>query len=182
MAAPGGDLLGQLPPELQAALAQAWPDHPEARRRAVLAPHRLGGAPVWPGNLWPWQPSRRWWRPGTARECRAGEALFFVAPVRDVRGAPYAPRLFDPAQPFFDTPWTQAELLLRSPAPEAFSDADFWAIVQLLFGGDLHWATRTAQDWAAGMRADRALQGARRDQWLNDALWRLEASAKGDYL
>lgn len=167
---------------MQAALTQAWPGSPEAQRRAVLAPHRLGGAPVWPRHLWPWQPSRRWWRPGTARECRAGEAQFFAAPVSDVRGASYAPRLFDPAQPFFDTPWTRAGLLLRSPAPDAFSDADFWVIVQLLFGGDLHWATRTAQDWAAGLRADGALQGARRDRWLTDALWRLEASAKGDFL
>lgn len=174
--------LQTLPLELQAALAQAWPGCPEAQRRALLAPQALGGAPLWPGNLWPWQPARRWWRPGVARECRAGEALFFSAPVSDVRGAAYAPRLFDPAQPFFETPWTQAEVLLRSPAPDAFGDADFWVLTQRLCGGDVPAATRLAHEWAAGMRADAALQGARRQRWLGDALWRLEASAKGDFL
>lgn len=179
--APALDLT-TLPPGLQAALEQAWPGCPEAQRRAVLAPHGLRGRSVWPDHLWPWQPARHWWRPGRARECREGEAEFFAAHVSDVRGAPYPPRLFDPAQPFFETPWTHAAVLLRSPAPDAFSDADFWVFVQLLFGGDLHWATVTANEWAAGMRADAALHGSRREAWLNDALWRLEASAKGDYL
>ena len=35
---------------------------------------------------------------------------------------------------------------------------------------------------AAEAAADAALQGARRQRWLGDALWRLEASAKGDFL
>jgi hypothetical protein len=174
--------LHALPPELQAALEQAWPGCPEAQRRAVLAPHRLGGTSIWPDNLWPWQSSRHWWRPGRARECRKSDGLFFAARVSDVLGATREARLFDPEQPFFETPWTHAQVLLRSPAPDAFSDADFWAITQLLFGGDVYWATRTTQDWAASMRANAALQGARRSQWLTDALWRLEASAKGDFL
>lgn len=174
--------LQALPPELQAALEQAWPGCPEAQRRALLAPYQLGSTSIWPDNLWPWQPSRRWWRPERARKCRKADACFFTAQVSDVLGAPREPRLFDPAQPFFETPWTRAQDLLRSPAPDAFSDADFWAITQLLFGGDVHWATRTTQDWVAGMRADGALQGARRRRWLTDALWRLEASAKGDFL
>jgi hypothetical protein len=175
-------LLDRLPPELQAALALAWPGCPEAQRRALLAPLSLGGEPLWPGQLWPWQPHARWWRLRSARECRAGTLAYFVARVSDALGAPRGPRLFDPAQPFFATPWTQASELLHSPAPDAFSDADFWYITQRLCGGQRMHATRLAEDWATGMRRDRALQGPRRHAWLNDALHRLEASARGDFL
>lgn len=174
--------LDRLPPELQAALALAWPGCPQAQRRALLAPVSLGGAALWPGQLWPWQPRARWWRRRSARECRAGTLAYFVARVSDALGAPRGPRLFDPAQPFFATPWTEADVLLHSPVPDAFSDADYWFITQRLCGGQREHATRLAEDWAAGMRRDNALRGPRRQAWLNDALHRLEVSARGDFL
>lgn len=181
-AAPASLNLHDLPAELQAALELTWPGCPEAQRRAVLAPLRLGGAPLWPGLMWPWQPAARWWRPTRAREVRAVMLDEFVARVGLAHGASVGPRLFDPAQPFFPTPWTQAEVLLRSPAPDAFSDADFWFATQRLCGGQLVHATQLIEDWAAGMRRDNALQGTRRQTWLNAALHRLEASARGDFL
>jgi hypothetical protein len=181
--------LRQLPPELHAALERVWPGCPEAQRRALLGPHRLGWAPVWPGNLWAWKPASRWWRPFAARDRRAGDEGFFGAHLSDARGEPYEPagpvyaeRLFDPAQPFFDTPWTQARVLLRSPVPEVFSDADFWLITQRLWGGHVESATFTAQSWARGMQAENALRGARRSRWLDDAQWRLEMSATGTFV
>lgn len=174
--------LHHLPAELQAALKLAWPGCAEAQRRALLAPTRLGGLPLWPAHLWPWQPSARWWRPIHAREARAASLAYFVARVSMAHGASVGPRLFDPAQPFFATPWTEATVLLRSPVPDAFSDADFWVVTQRLCGGQLVPATRLVEDWAAGMRRDNALQGTRRAAWLNEALSRLEASARGDFL
>ena len=174
--------LQTLPPELRTALERAWPGCPEAQRRALLAPVRLGGAPLWPSQLWPWKPLARWWRLPSARESRAAALEYFVARVSDVRGAPRVPQLFDPAQPFFATPWTQAEALLHSPTPDAFSDADYWLITQRLCGGDAAQATQLAQDWAGQMRTDDALRGTRRATWLNQALRRLEASARGDFL
>lgn len=174
--------LATLPPELRDALERAWPGCPEAQRRILLAPMRLAGAPLWPGLLWPWQPSARWWRLPLARRVRAGTLGYFLTHVSDVRGALQAPRLFDPAQPFFATPWTRAEELLHSPTPDAFSDADFWFITQRLCGGDVAQATHLAQNWAGKMRTNGALQGKRRDAWLNEELSRLEASARGDFL
>ncbi|MCE4555466.1 hypothetical protein [Pelomonas cellulosilytica] len=183
---PDLDLLS-LPAELQAALERAWPGCPEAQRRALLAPAQLGWPPVWPHGLWAWRRTGHWWRPFAARAERERAEAFFGAHLGDARGErwdgvpTYAERLFDPNQPFFDTPWTHADRLLRSPAPEAFSDADFWFITQLLHGGDLHWATVTAQDWARGLAADRALRGGRRGRWLHDAQWRLHMSATGAF-
>lgn len=182
-APPPDPLLDPLPAELRAALELAWPGCAEAQRRAVLAPDGVGAPPLWPdGPLWPWQPACHWWRPWRASECRRAAARFFSSHVRDIRGADYEPRLFDPEQPFFETPWTQAEVLLRSPVPEVFSDADFWALTQLLMGGDVQAATRIAQDWARGLQADGALRGLRRSRWLADAQWRLEMSATGTYI
>lgn len=174
--------LHRLPAELQAALTLAWPGCPEAQRRALLAPCRPGGRPLWPRQLWPWQPSARWWRPNAASESRAGALAFFVERVSLATGQCVGARLFDPAQPFFATPWTHAEQVLRSPVPDVFSDADFWAVAQCLCGGQLDGATHLVQGWAAGMRQDGAVQGARREVWMIDALSRLEASARGDFL
>ncbi len=152
--------LHHLPAELQAALERVWPGCPEAQRRALLAPHRLGWAPLWPHQMWAWQPASRWWRPGAARKERAWREAFFGAHLRDARGEPYnatgpvyEARLFDPAQPFFDTPWTQASVLLRSPVPDVFSDADFWVITQQLSGGHVPSATSTAVGWSGWRRA-----------------------------
>lgn len=177
--------LRQLPPELQAALERVWPGCPEAQRRALLGPGQLGHAPHWPRHLWAWQPARRWWRPWAAREARQGSEAFFAAHLSDARGEPdtggpaYPHRLFDPAQPFFPTPWTQADVLLRSPVPDAFGDAEFWFITQRLCGGRVDWAVSQAEDWAQGLRADGALRGARRLGWLADAQWRLHMAATG---
>lgn len=178
--------LNTLPPELKAALERVWPGCPEAQRRALLAPSRLGGAPIWPDGLWPWQPARRWWWPFGASELREGWEHFFGAHLGDARGEPndgsgpaYAERLFDPAQPFFATPWTQAGRLLRSPVPDVFSDAEYWFITQTLFGGDEHGSSQETVAWARGMRADRALHGRRRLRWLDDAQWRLHMAATG---
>jgi hypothetical protein len=181
----GLDLLA-LPPELQAALERAWPDCPEAQKRAVLAPARVDAQPIWPRQLWPWRPGSRWWRPGWARERRRQDQAFFAAHWGDARGEPqghegpsYPQKLFDPAQPFFPTPWTQARVLLVSPAPEVFSDADFWIFTQRLFGGDAVTAGREMLRWARGMQADDAVSGRRRGHWLADAHWRLHMSATG---
>jgi len=179
--------LQALPAELQAALERVWPCCPEAHKRALLAPPALGAAPLWPTQLWPWQPARRWWRPFAARNERQGWEHFFGQHVGDARGArhdglpTYPQRLFDPEQPFFETPWTNSRVLLRSPVPDVFSDADFWFMTQQLSGGDSYWAGVDAENWARGMRADRALHGARRDRWLADALWRQHMSSVGDY-
>lgn len=180
--------LQALPPELQAALERAWPGCPEAQRRALLAPTQLGGTSIWPDHLWPWQPARRWWRTAWARELRQGSEAFFAAHLCDARGEPncdvppaYAQKLFDPEQPFFATPWTHARLLLRSPVPEVFSDADFWFFTQRLSGGDADAASRELQDWVRRMQAAGALHGGRRRRWLDDALWRLEMSANGTF-
>lgn len=174
--------LQALPPELQAALERAWPGCPEAQRRALLAPRCwLGWRSVWPDELWAWRPTSRWYRPRFARECRERAEAFFVAHVSDVLHE-QGPRLFDPEQPFFETPWTHARLLLRSPVPEVFSDADYWAITQQLFGGDTEAAASEARAWARAMQAaDAVLPGTRRQRWLDEALWRLQQSAAGIY-
>jgi hypothetical protein len=174
--------LQDLPPELQAALNRAWPGNAEAQLRALLGPRCwLGWRSVWPGELWAWRPASRWLRPGQARANRQRAEAFFAAHVADVR-QPLAARLFDPAQPFFETPWTHATVLLRSPVPEVFSDADYWAMTQQLFGGDAEAAAREAQAWARAMQADGAARpGPRRQQWLGEALWRLQQSATGTY-
>lgn len=182
-------VLHKLPSELQAALERAWPGCPEAQRRALLAPPQLGSLPLWPDGLWAWRPVSHWWRPMAAHEERARAQSFFGAHLSDARGEPYgaqgpayAQRLFDPAQPFFDTPWTQARVLLRSPAPEAFSDAEFWVIVQRLWGGRVGAATAQAERWASAMKADGALRGARRSRWLSNAQWLLNMEVTGSFL
>ena len=178
---PDLDLLA-LPPELQAALEKAWPGCPEAQRRALLGSRCWSGwRPTWPDRIWAWQPASRWWRPWRAREYREQAEGLFVDHVSDVLQS-YPARLFDPEQPFFDTPWTQAKVLLRSPVPEVFSDADFWAMTQQLFGGHVESATASALAWARGMQTENALRGYRREQWLIDAVYRLEMSATGTYL
>ena len=184
-----GLALHALPAELQAALERVWPGCPEAQRRALLGPHQLGWQPVWPARLWAWQPAGRWWRPWAARDERWRAECFFAAHLSDARGEPdvpagptYAQRLFDPDQPFFETPWTQSKVVLRSPVPEVFSDADFWVITQQLWGGHVESATFTAKSWAFGMKADGALRGGRRDRWLINAQWRLNMEATGTYL
>jgi len=181
--------LHALPPELQAALEREWPGCPEAQRRELLAPPELGEQPVWPHRLWAWQPASRWWRPFWARDERRQAEGRFGAHLADARGEPwghvgpsYPQRLCDPDQPFFATPWTQAEVVLRSPAPEVFSDADFWFIVQRLCGGDVPSATSTAESWARAMKAAGALRGGRRDRWLANARWLLHMEATGTYL
>lgn len=176
-----------LPADLRAALERAWPGSAESQRRALLAPSALGGRPLWPHGLWAWRRAACWWRPSWARAEREAAEAWFGAHLGDARGERwdglpvYAERLFDPAQPFFETPWTRADRLLRSPVPQVFSDAEFWFIVQRLHGGDLRSATATAQAWAAGMAADRALQGGRRGHWLADAEWRLHMAAIGAF-
>ena len=180
--------LQALPPELQAALERAWPGCAEAQKRALLAPAFLGARPIWPDEMWAWRPTSHWWRPGWARERRLQHEAFFRAHLGDARGEPfghegpvYPQKLFDPGQPFFATPWTHAEVLLRSPVPEVFSDADFWVVTQRLFGGDAEEASREMLHWARGMQADGALHGARRGRWLADAQWRLHMSATGTF-
>lgn len=113
----------------------------------------------------------------------------FDGHLADARGEPwnavepsYKERLFDPAQPFFETPWTHARVLLRSPAPDVFSDADFWFITQKLWGGDVSSATSTVESWARAMKAENALRGGRRDRWLANAQWLLHMEATGIYL
>lgn len=175
-------VLRTLPAQLQAALEQAWPGCPEAQRRALLGPCvRQGWRAVWPDGLWAWRPASHWWRAGPARRERQRAAAFFTAQVADVLAAKGS-RLFDPGQPFFETPWTQAAQLLRSPAPAVFSDADFWAITQQLFGGNVDAAGAETLAWARGMQRDNALHGARRGQWLVDAVYRLEMAASGTFL
>ena len=90
------------------------------------------------------------------------------------------PRLFDPAQPFFPTPWTQADVLLRSPAPDVFSDGEFWALTMQLFDGDAHAAVDYAQRCAHHLRLMQATHRARRDRWWVQELIVLHASATGD--
>lgn len=175
--------LQALPPELQAALERVWPGSPEAQRRSVLGPWVEGGwQAVWPDQLWPWQPAGRWWRPGEARDRRESFELYFGSLRRNILEAK-GPRLFDPAQPFFETPWTSAAVVLRSPVPEVFSDAEFWAIATQLFDGDVGVAARETRDWARQLIEERATErGPRRSRWWQDHLHRMEMSAKGDYL
>lgn len=181
--------LQQLPPDLQAALERVWPGCPEAQRRALLGPHQLGWPPLWPDGLWAWRPASRWWRLPWARREMEWRERFFGAHLTDARGEPcnavepsHKERLFDPAQPFFPTPWTHAEVLLRSPVPEVFSDVDFWVITQQLWGGLVEPATATAESWARGMKADGALRGGRREGWLIHAQGLLTMEVNGVYL
>jgi hypothetical protein len=175
--------LQALPPELQAALERVWPGAPEAQRRALLGPWVEGGwEAVWPDNLWPWQPAGRWWRPGAARDLREAYERYFGSQCRDILEA-RGPRLFDPAQPFFETPWTRATAALRSPVPEVFTDAEFWAITTQLFNGDVGVAERESRRWAAELIQQGATErGARRSEWWTNQLRHMEMSAKGDYL
>lgn len=174
--------LQALPPELQSALERAWPHNPEAQRRALLGPVREAGwRSVWPDLVWPWMPARRWWRPGEARRWRGLFERHFGAARRDILEQERGPRLFDPAQPFFDTPWTRPALALRSPAPEAFSDAEYWAIAMQLFGGDLALAESNVRAWARDLAEHGALQrGRRRDSWWTERLTIERAAATGD--
>lgn len=174
--------LQALPPELQAALERAWPGNPEAQRRALLGPVREGGwRSVWPDLVWPWVPARRWWRPGEARRWRALFEWHFSASRRDILEQEQGPRLFDPAQPFFDTPLTRPQVALRSPAPEVFSDAEYWGIAMQLFNGDLPRAEWTVRAWARDLVARKATQrGWRRDNWWTETLAVERAAATGD--
>lgn len=158
--------LQQLPAELQAALKRAWPGCPEAQRRAVLGPWlNQGWVTVWPDNTWPWQPTKRWWRPASARQWRGWFEAFFSAQGSNLL-APEGPQLFDPDKPFFETPWTQARVVLRSPAPEAFTDAEYWAITTQLFGGDAEQAAWKVTNWARDLVARGITgRGFRRDGW-----------------
>lgn len=174
--------LQQLPPELQAALERVWPGCPEAKRRAVLGPWATGvWRTVWPDHLWPWQPARRWWRPGAAREWRESFERYFSSQRRNLLAA-NGPRLFDPGQPFFATPWTHAKSLLRSPTPDVFTDAEFWAITQQIFDGDVEHATRETRDWARELTAGQATaRGLRRDNWWINQLRVMRATATGTF-
>lgn len=174
--------LSTLPPELHAALERVWPGCPEAQRRAVLGPWATGvWRTVWPDFLWPWQPSRRWWRPRAARQWRESFEAYFGARRSNLLEA-RGPLLFDPAQPFFETPWTQAGTLLRSPVPEVFSDGEFWAIAMQLFDGDVPRAEAQARDWAREPAASRAAAGgSRRDNWWIDKLRVMHAEATGTF-
>lgn len=175
--------LHDLPAELQATLERVWPGCPEAQRRAVLGPWAEGvWRTVWPDFLWPWQPALRWWRPGEARKWRGAFERYFASKRRNLLLA-QGPGLFDPAQPFFDTPWTQAEVVLRSPVPEVFTDAEFWAITQQIFDGDVPCATSQARNWANELGARNARsRGSRRERWWIDELGRLHAAATGTFL
>jgi hypothetical protein len=173
--------LQALPPELRAALERAWPGSPEAQRRALLGPMREGSwRSAWPDFLWTWEPARRWWRPGAARRWRDLFEWHFGSARRDLLKE-QAPRLFDPDQPFFDTPWNRALVALRSPVREVFSDAEFWAIAMQLFGGDVGLAESQVRDWARDLVARNATErGRRRDNWWVEKLALERASATGD--
>ncbi|HEY8881034.1 MAG TPA: hypothetical protein VIN03_25910 [Roseateles sp.] len=174
--------LRALPPELQATLERVWPGNPEAQRRALLGPVREGGwQSAWPDLIWPWVPARRWWRPGEARQWRALFEWHFGSSRRDILDEEKGPRLFDPAQPFFDTAWTRPQVVVRSPAPEAFSDAEYWAIAMQLFGGNLSVAESTVSSWARDLAAKKITKrGWRRDSWWIETLTIERASATGD--
>lgn len=123
--------------------------------------------------------------PLVATGAKAHREIFeahFRAPCSDVLQS-LPTLLFDPGQPFFETPWTRAGALLRSPAPEAFSDAEFWAITMQLFGGDVEAAAAQARQWASDLaRRGIAGRGHRRDVWWSRQVGLLEASATGTYL
>jgi len=172
--------LQALPTDLQAALERVWPGCPEAQRRAVLGPWcNKAWVTVWPDTTWPWQPARHWWRPGSARQWRDGFEAYFGAQCRNEL-EPEGPRLFDPDQPFFDTPWTHARVVLRSPAPEAFTDAEFWAVTTQLFGGDAEHAASQVSGWARSLVARGITgRGYRRDSWWQEMRTVLEAEATG---
>jgi hypothetical protein len=174
--------LQALPAELRAALERAWPGQPDAQRRAMLGPAREAGwQRVWPDLVWPWMPARRWWRAGQARRWRQLFEWHFGSARRDILDREQGPRLFDPAQPFFDTPWTRPTVALRSPAPEAFSDAEYWAIAMQLFSGDLALAEPAVRAWARDLIASQAARpGRRRDHWWTQRLTVERAAATGD--
>ncbi|WP_140631607.1 hypothetical protein [Methylibium rhizosphaerae] len=184
MAAEARDVGGprDLPKDLQAALDRAWPGCVEAQRRCLLGPaSRFGLQRVWPGWTWLWRPTCHWWRPGAKAHREIFEA-HFRAPCSDVLQS-LPTLLFDPGQPFFETPWTRADVVLRSAAPEAFSDAEFWAITMQLFGGDVEAAAAQARQWASDLaRRGIAGRGHRRDVWWSGQVGLLEASATGTYL
>lgn len=171
--------LQSLPPELRAALERAWPGCAEAQRRAVLAPWcQLVWRRAWPDLLWAWQPARRWWRAGAATDWRAQLEAGFSARqghVLEARG----PLLFDPAQPYFPTPWTHARVLLRSPVPAVFTDGEYWAMTMQLFDGDTAAATDYAQGCARELQARNATSRGKRDTWWVQQLIVLRASATG---
>lgn len=171
--------LATLPPELRDALERAWPGCAEAQRRAVLAPWcQEVWRSVWPDLLWPWQPARRWWRPGAAQAWRETFEDLFLARRGNVLTAE-GPRLFDPDEPFFPTPWTQARVLLKSPVPQVFSDGEFWALTMQLHDGDTAAATRYAQACARHLQASNATSRSQRDRWWVQELIVLQASATG---
>lgn len=178
MAEPALDLCA-LPAELQDALARAWPGCPEAQRRAVLAPWCYSHwYRVWPDMLWPWQPGRRCWRPAQARYWRADLEACFASRRRNILEAK-GPRLFEPDQPFFDTPWTHAEVLVRSPVPEVFSDGEVWAMAMQLFDGEIDTAADYAQTCARHLIANKLTRRARRSAWWQEELTLMRASATG---
>jgi hypothetical protein len=172
--------LQSLPLELQAVLERVWPGCAEAQRRAVLGPWcNMGWVTVWPGGIWPWQPAKRWWRPGSASQWRERFEAYFSAQCHNEL-VPEGPRLFDPDQPFFPSPWTQTRVLLRSPAPEAFTDAEFWSVTTQLFGGDAERAASQVQGWARSLEARGITgRGHQRDSWWQEMRTVLHAEATG---
>jgi hypothetical protein len=171
--------LQALPPELQAALERVWPGCPEAQRRALLGPWAESvWRTVWPDYLWPWQPAMRWWRPGEARQWRESFERYFASTRRNILQAS-GPRLFDPAEPFFDTPWTRPLVALRSPVPGVFSNAEFWAMTMQLFDGDADAAASYAQESARQLQALKVTSRAKRDAWWVQELIVLQAAATG---
>lgn len=172
--------LQALPPELRAALERVWPGCPEAQRRALLGPNCHDHFDsTWPDMLWPWKPTRRWLMPGQARMWRGIHEAHFGSRCGDILEAT-GPRVFEPGQPFFATPWTNAAVLVRSPVPEFFSDGEVWAMAMQLFNGEIDSGMDFARACARDMVAKKITRRSQRADWWRTRLVIMRASATGD--
>ena len=177
--------LTSLPPALRATLDRHFTDD-EARRRALLAPWCDDGfRSVWPDLMPAWAGTS-----GSAKDARVRtqrEAFFGLRLVEGRHAQAHPGRsIFDPSLPFFATPLAQPATRLVSPWPDAFSDAEYWAIVMQLYDGDEPAARGQLAGVAQRLRGDGGLwsrwrQAARRERELAELVYRRRAFLAGDY-
>lgn len=179
--------LSTLPPALQDALHRHL-DNDESRRRAVLAPAAsMRCASVWRDGLYAWRPWGGWFRPpGTSAILRMQDEAFFAMRLDSTREG--SPSIFSPDLPFFPCALTDAKTVLRSPFPEAFSDAEFWAYATQAFQGDACRAEAALRGWAkelASLKAHGVLgrwrYALRKPDVLADIWYRHTMSQEGAY-
>lgn len=178
--------LSQLPTSLRALLERKL-DNDESRRRALLAPDAsCFWAVTWPHGLYPWRPaSRLLYLPGTLHDLRIQYEGFLGS--RLFQPDPDSPSIFHPDLPFFPTPLTEVKTALRSPFPEAFTDAEFWAYTMQACYGDAQRAESKLRGWAKDLGKRRhGMLGWARFHWYKRGLmpeiwYRHQMSEEGAY-